>query len=80
MRCDYNRERPPLASFQSRFSGQPVDRKCFAEGCKLPPFRGKALCVECHNKAVQAGSIRYKDGKTQAYQADNAATDVEILE
>ena len=74
----YNRERPP--SFQSRFSGQPVARKCFAEGCQLPPFRGKALCVECHKKAVQAGSIKCKDGNTQAYQADIAATDVEILE
>ena len=29
---------------------------------------------------MQAGSIKCKDGNTQAYQADIAATDVEILE
>ena len=54
---------------QSAPGGDRHGRKCFTKGCTITPYQGKALCIECHRKAVKEKSFTGKDLVTRAYGA-----------
>ena len=55
-------------------------RQCFSKGCDRIPFKGKALCLECHRKSISQKVMTGKDDIRRAYVAQDINVDNQLFE